>query len=556
MNKKGFTLIEVIVSIALLAFIGVAVAVSLNRSIKDNTVTNRNEFIEKVKSSSMLYVNNTPDIINGLNESSFKIIKVKELIDNGYIKENLKDPDTGDKINPDDKIKISYNSDNELTIEYPYTDKKTDPYLYTLNYTTTYGNAEDNICYQGLNTSSLQLVYSSGENAGTKVHDLKQGETIKAYMENGTECTKDTINVNQIGTSKIRYDYIVVIGEDEVVKSAERTITIKPSKPVIDTFTIVPDDSNNAYKAKIDLKVADVNEVKLEYCIVGVSANDNTSPSDLISKCSDTSRTVNNKVQLNNTWFELTNGVLNNQTNKVKYTVTNTFDVSAEMTDLKDYSDIKFYVFVKNIFEEYSTKLNKYNNGIYNLNRIVTLNANGGKFSDGKIKVSFKVKYNSVFKEIMDNNSIYKIPSRDSRYVFEGWTSDGQTYLNTSEDKITKDMEFNAKWYQYCSSTTPAGESSCSVSCGGGTKSIYYKDKKYPSHSCNQTESCNTQACTTKPSGGGSGGSSGITCVGGEQIGTGCNCSYYQNRPDIYKNVTVKKWYNSTTGEWRCCCGN
>ena len=301
MNKKGFTLIEVIVSIALLALIGVAVGISLNRTLKNRNDMIYNEFIEKVKSSSMLYVNNTPDIINGLKEFSFKVIKVKELIDNGYIKDNLNNPDTGEKINSNDKIKISYNSDNELIIEYPYTDEKTDPYLYTLNYTTTYGNAEDNICYHGLNAPGLQLVYSSGENAGTKVHDLKQGETIKAYMENGTECTKDTINVNQIGTYKIRYDYVVVTGKDEVVKSAERTITIKPSKPVIDNFTIVPSDSNNAYEAKIDLSATDVNEVKLEYCIVGVSTNDNTSLSDLIGKCSDTSRIVNNKVQLNNT---------------------------------------------------------------------------------------------------------------------------------------------------------------------------------------------------------------------------------------------------------------
>lgn len=503
MNKKGFTLIEVIVSIALLALIGVAVGISLNRTLKNRNDMIYNEFIEKVKSSSMLYVNNTPDIINGLKEFSFKVIKVKELIDNGNIKDNLNNPDTGEKINPNDKIKISYNSDNELIIEYPYTDEKTDPYLYTLNYTTTYGKVEDNICYHGLNEPGLQLVYSSGENAGTKVHDLKQGETIKAYMENGTECTKDTINVNQIGTYKIRYDYVVVTGKDEVVKSAERTITIKPSKPVIDNFTIVPADSNNAYEAKIDLSATDVNEVKLEYCIVGVSTNDNTSLSDLIGKCSDTSRIVNNKVQLNNTWFKLTNGVLNNQTNKVKYTVASTFDISSEMTDLKDYLDIKFYVFVKNIFEEYSTNLNKYNDGIYNLNRIVTLNANGGKFSDGKIKVSFKVKYNSTFKEAMNNNSIYKTPNIGSSYVFEGWTSDGQTYLNTSEYKITEDMEFNAKWYLYCSSTTYAGESNCSLPCGGGTKTIYYKDKKNPSHSCNKTESCNTQECTTKPSSGG-----------------------------------------------------
>ena len=45
----------------------------------------------------MLYVNNTVDIINDLNDSSFKIITIGNLIDNGYLKDNIINPDTNKK---------------------------------------------------------------------------------------------------------------------------------------------------------------------------------------------------------------------------------------------------------------------------------------------------------------------------------------------------------------------------------------------------------------------------------------------------------------------------
>ena len=38
MNKKGFTLVEILVSIGLLALLGSVIAISLNRVFKDNNI--------------------------------------------------------------------------------------------------------------------------------------------------------------------------------------------------------------------------------------------------------------------------------------------------------------------------------------------------------------------------------------------------------------------------------------------------------------------------------------------------------------------------------------
>lgn len=468
MNKKGFTLVEVIVSIALLAIIGVTLAVSLNRSFKDNNVSSYNEFVDKVKSSAMLYVNNTPSIINSLNEDSYKIIKVKDLIDNGYINEKLKNPDTGDKINPEDKIKVSYNNDKELTIEYPYNNDYQEPYLYTLNYTTTYKSNEEDICYKGLNTTSLQLVNENG----TKVHDLVINVSIKAYMEDGSSCTSDKINTSKLGTYKIRYDYTQDasdINTSNNVKSADRTITINPSKPIIDIFKIVPTDSNIVYKAKMNLDVSDVSDLKLKYCIVGFSSTESNNISDnsIITKCSDTPRVVNGVTQLNNVWMNL-----NYSSSKGKFSDTRNFDISTEMSDFKDNSEVIFYVLVRNSFEEYSTKKNEYNNGIYLLTSQIVFNLNNNnayfngvqKTSDNKYVIK-NIKNNTPFNNVISSNSNYQ-RAYLSKYVLQGWSTSSSgsvSYTNSTTTPVNGILNLYPVWL--ADSTAPT----CSLSISGGS---------------------------------------------------------------------------------------
>ena len=254
-NKKGFSLVEILVSIGLLALLGSVIAISLNRVFKDNNIKNYDEYVEKIKSSSMLYVNNTVDIINDLNDSSFKIITIGNLIDNGYLKDNIINPNTNKKIDKNEKIKVSYDSDHELIVEYPYNNSEIEAYLYTLNYSAMYGDTTDNLCYVGLNTRSLQLINLDGQ----KVKDLIPNQTIRAHMENGEECTN--LTSEKIGTYKIRYNYIKkenkTLDDSDVNKrSVERTITVKPSKPIINKFEVTK-DKNAVYNPTITYNVSD-----------------------------------------------------------------------------------------------------------------------------------------------------------------------------------------------------------------------------------------------------------------------------------------------------------
>ena len=90
MNKKGFTLVEIIVSVGLLALIGVAVGISLNKTFKNQEKMNYQEYVDKVKSAALLYANNSAQITNELNSNaSFKILKVEELMDTYHVSNAL-----------------------------------------------------------------------------------------------------------------------------------------------------------------------------------------------------------------------------------------------------------------------------------------------------------------------------------------------------------------------------------------------------------------------------------------------------------------------------------
>ena len=118
-----------------------------------------------------------------------------------------------------------------------------------------YGDTTDNLCYVGLNTRSLQLINLDGQ----KVKDLIPNQTIRAHMENGEECTN--LTSEKIGTYKIRYNYIKkenkTLDDSDVNKrSVERTITVKPSKPIINKFEVTK-DKNAVYNPTITYNVSD-----------------------------------------------------------------------------------------------------------------------------------------------------------------------------------------------------------------------------------------------------------------------------------------------------------
>lgn len=106
MNNKGFTLVELIATIALLAVIATISFVSINSIVNDNKVKNCKTLINNIKMAAKEYVsdNRYKNLDFHMNNADTKVVKigVNSLLSNDYLKGNIIDPYTNDNMDISD----------------------------------------------------------------------------------------------------------------------------------------------------------------------------------------------------------------------------------------------------------------------------------------------------------------------------------------------------------------------------------------------------------------------------------------------------------------------
>ncbi len=131
--KKGFTLIEMIVSVALLGLLAIIIIVNLNSNLKKQDEKEYLDFVEKIKSATNVYLQANPNaeyIVK--TDDGYNIISLERLEEVGLISmDTLIDPDTNlplSELNDDDEKKYVKVYDDDKTnweksdatlIEYP-----------------------------------------------------------------------------------------------------------------------------------------------------------------------------------------------------------------------------------------------------------------------------------------------------------------------------------------------------------------------------------------------------------------------------------------------------
>lgn len=115
-NKKGFTLVELIITIGLMALIGIVIATNMSGLFSKQNDEEYEAFKKKMEDSACMYV-------ELYNKEACKVagctISVEQLIKVGYIEDTLKDPSTGEFITKDKEkyqVKVSW-KDNVKTCE-------------------------------------------------------------------------------------------------------------------------------------------------------------------------------------------------------------------------------------------------------------------------------------------------------------------------------------------------------------------------------------------------------------------------------------------------------
>ena len=132
MNKKGFTLVELLATIVLLCLITLLATFTINKSVKDAKNRSHNAQVDTILSAGISYTNKE-DVITLDNINGYKIY-LKALSDSGYLDKTIKDPLNSKMINMNDsyieiKVSSSVNTQTSDIKNYKYNGK----YVYELH---------------------------------------------------------------------------------------------------------------------------------------------------------------------------------------------------------------------------------------------------------------------------------------------------------------------------------------------------------------------------------------------------------------------------------------
>ena len=109
MKNKGFTIIELLVTISLIAVISVAAGVGINEMFVRQRERNYLEFIYTIEKAACAFAE-----VNGYEEN--RTVTIGELINDGYLNKNIK--------NPNEKIYITEYSSKSVSIIFQDNERK------------------------------------------------------------------------------------------------------------------------------------------------------------------------------------------------------------------------------------------------------------------------------------------------------------------------------------------------------------------------------------------------------------------------------------------------
>jgi len=117
-NKKGFTLIELVAVVALIAIFGLVVVISITSQIDKQEEKRYNSYKETIISSAELYIEQHRNSYPALKEKGDSIyITAGDIIGANLLNSNLKNPKTEKDIDKNTRIKITIGENNILEFE-------------------------------------------------------------------------------------------------------------------------------------------------------------------------------------------------------------------------------------------------------------------------------------------------------------------------------------------------------------------------------------------------------------------------------------------------------
>lgn len=224
-KKRGFTLVELLVTIVLLGVVATIIIFNVTNVSKNSKKTDYERFVASIKSSASVYADMNPETFQDLYQNkAFVYITVGELIDSGLTDEKLKNPYTDEYVKRDELVKVSLDTTTAaLTFEYPIDKSKEnkETFMVAINDYVVWGEPYD--CMQGLGTYNLALSDEEG-NLITNVNTLKSEYHLACSMPGDFEKTQDNkYFTTKAGTYDITYTWLTKSG---IKKSFTRTLKV------------------------------------------------------------------------------------------------------------------------------------------------------------------------------------------------------------------------------------------------------------------------------------------------------------------------------------------
>lgn len=115
MNKKGYTLVEIIAVIVIIALITTIVILNFDTSIGKNNNKKEEAFINDLEKAACVYIDLKENIAfkNTCYSSGTCTVTVGQLVTSGILSSDMKDPSTNSNV--DQQLAVSVTWDNEGT---------------------------------------------------------------------------------------------------------------------------------------------------------------------------------------------------------------------------------------------------------------------------------------------------------------------------------------------------------------------------------------------------------------------------------------------------------
>ena len=196
-DNKGFTLIEIIITITLIALVSIMFTNSFDSISKNSRRSDYTRMIKKIKNAVSVYVENNNAANSELYAGSgYILVTVGDLITSGNLSNELIDPSTQKVINKTNSIYVIRDEYGSITIDYPHENGVANEcFLETTPLIVSKSTSASSLYYLNLNNIGLRLIKTDGSTTS-----LVSNSTIIV--------TSNNIVANTIGTYTISYKYV------------------------------------------------------------------------------------------------------------------------------------------------------------------------------------------------------------------------------------------------------------------------------------------------------------------------------------------------------------